>query len=100
MVDVPSTSTRSDNDIFVASEINSSSERSQSGKRADYLLETHVIRECWFDRLASRRENGVRDWVLGVVMNDRTEAIRRPAWGRHGRPAGRRSSLYLVKLPL
>lgn len=37
----PSASTRSDNNVFVASKINSSNERGEGYKRADYLLETH-----------------------------------------------------------
>jgi hypothetical protein len=40
-VHIPSTSTRSDDDIFVASKINSSSERGERCKRADHLLKTH-----------------------------------------------------------
>jgi hypothetical protein len=44
VVYVPSTSTRSDNDIFVASKVNSSSEGSKSCKRADHLLETHCYK--------------------------------------------------------
>jgi hypothetical protein len=59
---VPSTSTRSNNDIFVASEINSSSECGEGCKRADHLLETHN----W-----KRRTNGQRLFE------------RLPAWRRH-----------------
>jgi hypothetical protein len=44
VVYVPSTSTRSDNDIFVASKVNSSSERGESRKRAYHLLETHCYK--------------------------------------------------------
>jgi hypothetical protein len=44
VVYVPSTSTRSDNDIFVASKVNSSSERGESCKRADHLLKTHCYK--------------------------------------------------------
>ena len=44
IVRVPSTSTRSDNDIFVASKVDSSSERGESCKRSDHLLETHCYK--------------------------------------------------------
>lgn len=37
----PSASTRSDNNVFVASKINSSNEGGEGCKRADCLLETH-----------------------------------------------------------
>jgi hypothetical protein len=43
-VQVPSTSTRSDNNIFVASEIDSSNEGGEGCKRADYSLETHCCK--------------------------------------------------------
>jgi hypothetical protein len=44
--------------------------------------------------------NGVKDRLLGVLLNEWTEAIQRPAWGCHGRLAGRRSYIYLVEFPL
>jgi hypothetical protein len=44
VIQVPSASTRSDNNIFVASEINSSSEGCEGYKRADYSLKTHCCR--------------------------------------------------------
>jgi len=44
VVRVPSTSTGADNDIFVASKINSSNERGECCERSDHLLETHCYK--------------------------------------------------------
>ena len=56
---VPSASTRSDDNIFVASEVNSGSEGGEGCKRADYLLETHCCERMLILSISIRTKDGV-----------------------------------------
>jgi hypothetical protein len=67
---VPSASTRSDNDIFIASKINSSSEGGEGCKRADYLLETHCYKRMLISQLAFRRKDGLKNCLLEIILNE------------------------------
>ena len=97
MVYVPSASTRSDNDIFVAIKINSNNEGAEGCKRADYLLETHCQNECWVDQLASSFKSGVTDMLTGNYLKRLNRGKSKACLKKSFLQTHRTAYLYLFK---
>jgi hypothetical protein len=77
MIYVPSASTRPNNDIFVSSKINSSSQRSEGCERADCLLEAHCYKRMLMILISIRAKEWpqkVTYWELFEMNEQRLSA--------------------------